>query len=445
MKARQQGPSPIGMHAILTGLALLAAYASWTRDRTQVQNDQVIALDVGKGDVSALTYDDENRTVHVEKKQAESGDYAWITVTTRAKQLLTNPQPQPAGPPTGVDSHGHPTGVDPHGHPVTQPGAPATVPGKPAAAPAGAKTPGAPASAKGGDKGLVEDGNTRPSSPPVAAPPVGGAPTAAPPAGAIPAAPLHEIKETVVTKSFRGNEQSDKLWEMFAPLRAVRGLGTVDEGKAKELGLDASKKSLTVAAKGQTHKFTLGGTAYGSGDVYARDGQAQTYLISHRTVSEFEFAESRLMERRLHRFERSDFDRIEVEVTTAKGAKKRTLLQKNARDNNAYAFVDAGAPDKQDQSLRNWVDKILRMAINDYVNKGEEPQPGAQASGGLPSGTFMTLKYFSGQKELGSATFSRYPGKAGPLEYFARTETTLGLVRLLNATVETAVQDAEAW
>ena len=43
-------------------------------------------------------------------------------------------------------------------------------------------------------------------------------------------------------------------------------------------------------------------------------------LLAHRLVSDSEFAESRLMERRMHRFERSEFDRIEVEVATAAGA-----------------------------------------------------------------------------------------------------------------------------
>lgn len=272
---------------------------------------------------------------------------------------------------------------------------------------------------------------------------------------ASPPPPIHDVKEVVSTKSFRGNEQADKLFEQFAPMRVVRALGSITEAKAKELGLDASKKKLTVVAKGQTYVFALGQNSYGAGDVYARDGQGQAFLLAHRLVSDFEFAESRLMERRMHRFERSEFDRIEVEVVTAAGAKKRTLVQRNRQDNANFYFADGSTPDKRDDTLKNWVDKILRMAINDYVPQGEEPKTPNATPGAPLSGEVLKLRFFDGGKELGFASFSRYPAPAPAMvaaapqqqqqDYFARTETTIGLVRLLAVTAESALQDAEKW
>ena len=51
-----------------------------------------------------------------------------------------------------------------------------------------------------------------------------------------------------------------------------------------------------------------------------------------------------------------------------------------------------------------------------------------------------------GRRELGSAVLSRYQNsKTNQMEFFARTETTIGLVHLLTATAESAVQDAEKW
>lgn len=461
MKAKTQSSAPIAVHALLTALALLVAYFTWTRDRTQVQSEWVVALDLNKRDISNLLYEDENRTVSVERRTNAEGDlYSWVTVKTRSKQLLTNPMqppgPPPGAPPAGASPHGMtPPGPGPAGvrpPPGQPPGRP--MPGQPAPAAAPpARTTAAPVPPKGGDKAIVDKDHPAPAPAPAAAaapaPAAAAAPGAASPAApaAAPAAPapIHEVKETVTTKAFRGNEQSDKLLDLFAPMRVVRALGIVDEKKTKELGLDNSKKSLTIVAKGQPTKFVLGQNSYGSGDIYARDQQGQVYLLSHRMVSDFEFAESRLMERRLHRFERADFDRIEVQATTSKGPKTRTLLQKNRQDNANFYFADAASPDKRDDSARNWVDKVLRMAINDYVNEGEEPQPTAEATSGPPNGAVVTIKFFDGRKQIGEAVLSRYPSKTGPVEYFAKTETTIGMVRLLAATAESAIQDTETW
>jgi len=486
-KTAQRGLSPIAVHAGLAGLGLILAFTTWTRDRAQVQTDMVVALDFGKRDVTSLRFEDDTRTVSVERRSNEGGEHAWVTVSTRSKQLVTNPL-QPAGAPPvptaapagAVNPHGAPGAapghpLDPHGHAAPPPPPPVAKPPAPVGAPAGKPTPPAPAAAsgkpaaaqKGGDKAIVESagGKAPPpgvqvSAPPVPPPAAGMVSTTSTPslpAGAASApaapAPIHEVKETVTTKSFRGNEQADKLFEQFAPMRVVRALGSVDEKKAKELGLDAPKKKLTIQAKGQTYVFSLGQNSYGAGDIYARDGQGQVFLLSHRLVSDFEFAESRLMERRLHRFERSEFDRIEVEVMTAAGPKKRTLLQKNKQDNANFYFVDSATPDKRDDTIKNWVDKILRMAINDYVAQGDEPKTPTVTPGAPLAGEVLKLRFLDGSKEVGNAVFSRYPVAAQSgvaqqpqgQDYFARTETTIGLVRLLAVTAESAVTDAEKW
>lgn len=463
-KTAQRGLSPIAVHAGLAGLGLILAFSTWTRDRAQVQTDMVVALDFGKRDVTSLRFEDETRTVSVERRSAEAGEHTWVTVATRSKQLITNPL-QPAGAPTAPMAPAAPHGAipgphDPHGA-MPAPG-PAAKPGTPApAAKPGAPAPAAkPAAAqKGGDKAIVESVGSGPApagatvQPPVPVPAASPAGSAAPPAAPPAPAPIHEVKETVTTKSFRGNEQADKLFEQFAPMRVVRALGAVDEKKAKELGLDAPKKKLTIQGKGQTYVYSLGQNSYGAGDVYARDGQGQVFLLSHRMVSDFEFAESRLMERRLHRFERADFDRIEVEVMTAAGPKKRTLLQKNKQDNANFYFVDSATPDKRDDTLKNWVDKILRMAINDYVAQGDEPKTPTATPGAPLAGEVLKLRFLDSSKEVGTAVFSRYPAAAQSgvaqqpqgQDYFARTETTIGLVRLLAVTAESAVTDAEKW
>ena len=461
MKGRQErGVASIVIHVVLAALALVLAFWTWTADKTKVGPSEVVALDVSKQDIQSLTFKDESRTVQVERRTGSDGEaYAWLTVTTRTTALTTNAAA------AGGNPHG---GMMPAPPPPSAPAAPAPAPAvapapagkaavpvvKPTAAAAGPNKPAAPAKpAKGGDK----SGDGKPvvaAAAPAPAPAVvasaaapGSAASAAPVAAPQPAAPIHEIKETVSVKQFRGSDLADKMLLQFSPLRALRAIGTVDEAKAKELGLTDTKKELLISARGQTYAFAIGNTSYGSGDYYAKDGQGRVFLLSHNLIGDFEFAESRMMERRLHRFSQPDFTRVEVSVN----GKTRTLQQQKREDAQNYFFADQSTPDKRDDSLKNWVDKVLRMAIQDYVAQGEEPkgdseQVASSTAPAVKTGDLMTLRFFDGRKELGSAVLSRFINpKTNQVEYFARTETTIGMVRLLTATAESAVQDAEKW
>ena len=417
----QQGLSPVWVHAGLAALAVVFAYQTWTRDRAQTQTDSVVVLDAAKREVNSLAYEDEMRQITVERRNGADGEsYAWILTKTRSKVPVNPPVPQAA--PAG-------SAATPTAAPVA-PTAPAPKPGMLLAPPV-----------KGGDK------SGEPAVP-AGHPPLPGGPSAGPlvaptaPAASPPTPPV-EMKDVTTVKEYRGNDAATELLGLFGPLKALRALGTIDDAKAKELGLTDSKKSLTVSAKGLNYKFVLGGTSYGSGDYYVRDAQGQVFLLSQRIIADFEFADSRLMERRLHRFERADFDRIEVKV----GDKTRSIVQGGRQNPQGFFFAEAATPDKRDDSLKNWVEKLLRLSIGDYLAQGEAPATGAPSmSGAAKTGEVITVRVFEGRKELGNMVLSRYPNaKTSQAEYYARTETSIALVRLLAATAESVLTDAEKW
>ena len=252
----QQGLSPVWVHAGLAVLAVVFAYQTWTRDRAQTQTDSVVVLDAAKREVNSLAYEDEMRQITVERRNGADGEsYAWILTKTRSKVPVSPSVPQA----TPVANSAVPTAA-----PVA-PMAPAPKPGMLLAPPV-----------KGGDK------SGEPAMP-AGHPPLPGGPSAGPlvapttPAASPPAPPV-EMKDVMTLKEYRGNDAATELLGLFGPLKALRALGTIDDAKAKELGLTDSKKSLTVSAKGLTYKFVLGGTSYGSGDYYVRDAQGQVFL-----------------------------------------------------------------------------------------------------------------------------------------------------------------------
>ncbi|HMU40081.1 MAG TPA: DUF4340 domain-containing protein [Pseudomonadota bacterium] len=388
--------SPVYVHAVLAMLAVGFAYQTWTRDRTQTQTDSVVVLDAAKKDVASLNYQDETKEITVEKRTGQDGEpYAWLVTKTKTKV----PVPQPATASATGENKTSPT-PNPQDAKATTPAE--NKPPTPAAAPTPAEKP------------------AQPERPP-------------------------EMKEVTTVKEYRGNDSAMELLNLFGPLKALRALGAVDDAKAKELGFVDSKKKLTVRAKGLEYNFVLGGTSYGGGDSYVRDGQGQVYLLSQRIAADFEFSDSRLMERKLHRFERADYDRIEVKV----GEKTRVVVQGNRQNQQNFFFADGATPDKRDDTLKNWVEKLSRLAIGDYVARGEEPtaDKAAVAMSGAPkSGEIMNAHFFDGKREIGSVVLFRYPNaKSNQPDFFAKTETTVGLVRLIASTADSVLQDAEKW
>ncbi len=74
-------------------------------------------------------------------------------------------------------------------------------------------------------------------------------PTPTPPAATPPVTPPRDL---------RGSDVATKLLDQLAPLRSPRAFGILDAAKLKELGLEGSKRKLTITAKGDTREYTIG-------------------------------------------------------------------------------------------------------------------------------------------------------------------------------------------
>lgn len=177
-------------------------------------------------------------------------------------------------------------------------------------------------------------------------------------------------------REFRGAEAARRLWNDFAPLRSPRAFGALDATKAKELGVDDAsvKKKLTVTSKAGTFPFVLGQPpAHGSGETYLRDlNDGRIYLASRLVVGDFQGASHRLVDRRLNDLKLGDFDQIAV---TANG-KTRKVMVLNRSEPNSLRFASASTPDKPDDMLKTWHEKVWRLTPVDVLGKGETPAEG---------------------------------------------------------------------
>jgi len=231
-------------------------------------------------------------------------------------------------------------------------------------------------------------------------------------------------------RDMRGSEAAEKLYDQFAPLRSPRAFGVLDAAKLKELGLDAPKKKLIVNFKGDTREYAIGQPPGSStGEAFLRDTRdGRVYLMPHGMASDLSAGSSRLVDRKLHGFEPTEFDKVVLTV----GAKKRELVQTQRENVHTAQMAPVAHPDKPDQMAKNWHEMLWRSFPMEVLGKGEVPKEVAPTPA-------LRVDYFDGKKSLGWIEIAKSPAPAAsestsapPAQptLYARTERTAGWVKL---------------
>lgn len=246
-------------------------------------------------------------------------------------------------------------------------------------------------------------------------------------------------KDKVPERTVRGSETAERFFASFAPLRASRGLGVLDEAKLKELGVATSQKRVTVVLRGGKRTFVITPAPPGGSEPYLRDeASGQVYVAGRTLLSDFQSAASVFIERRLHGFRPEEADRVVITV----GATRREFVL--SRDENGVRFSPAGTPDKPDTSAKTWHDRVFGIWPIDVLGKDEV------LSGGVPE-VKLRIDYSKRSRRLGFVEIAKLAapapvsttGEGGKDRFFARSELTLGWVEL-SADSQALLDDAQA-
>src|SRR6185369_6017355 len=140
------------------------------------------------------------------------------------------------------------------------------------------------------------------------------------------------------------------------------------------------------------------------------------------------FADSRLPERDLQAFKPEEATRVKV----SKAGKSRDLSR--VPDKNE-GWADGATPTKLDETAGNWMTKLGRLHVQDWVEKPSAP-PG-------PESLIVRVDYFAGSKALGSLELYRL-GAAGDKssEYLAKTEYGRWFAKVITSAAEQVDQDS---
>lgn len=225
-------------------------------------------------------------------------------------------------------------------------------------------------------------------------------------------------------KHFVSVTAGEKLFEQLAPLMAYRSLGKVDAKRAPEFGFDKPQGTLYVKVAGAERALEVGSVAPGGADRYVRDKKSsEAWAIKGEVIDNFLYADSRLLERDLHKFTPEEVRRAVVQ----KGPKSRELLRvEDKRD----VWANPATPTKQDETAGNWMSKVQRLRIMEYTEK----PPAGQA-------LVAKVEYLgAGTKPLGFVEIVRV-GEGANAEYYARTEFTRWFGKMIKTAGEQIEQD----
>jgi hypothetical protein len=264
--------------------------------------------------------------------------------------------------------------------------------------------------------------------PPSAAGPDGGAPPASislPPSGDGGAAKQTK-KES---QRFIAAKEGEKLAETLAPLMGLRALGKVDPARAEEFGFDKPQGTLRVAFGSRQHTLVIGGTTPGGGDRYAKDGTDHAFAISGDVARNLEFAESRLLERELHGFKPDEVKRVKI----IKGGASRELVRVEGKEDG---WADVATPDKLNETAGNWMAKVSRLRVQQYVETVSVPV--------VPEYQIARIEYFDAKKNIGFLELIEIPENKGNAGYLVMTEYTRWYGQVPKPSGEQVEQDLPA-
>lgn len=243
-------------------------------------------------------------------------------------------------------------------------------------------------------------------------------------AGGAPAAEPAPTKHT--TTRFVAVKAADELLKSLAPLKALRAVGKVEGSRAEEFGLDKPEGTLKLTVGGKPQSLLIGGPTPGGTERYAKSQSGDVYAISGDIVQSLMFADTRLPERDLQSFKPEEATRVKV----SKGGKTRDLSR--VPDKNE-GWADSATPTKLDETAGNWMSKLGRLHVQDWVEK-PSTTPGAD-------NLVVRVEYFAGSKPLGTLELYKVPGEKGN-EYLAKTDYSRWYSRVITSAAEQVDQDS---
>lgn len=242
--------------------------------------------------------------------------------------------------------------------------------------------------------------------------------------------PWFEVENNARTRTFVGNEETEKLVQQFAPFEALRSLG--DELSEEELSatkLDNPERRLVIKARSREKSFDVGGRTNGARDHYVRAAKTtEVLLVASKTLTDIQFPDGKYMQRKLRVAPLKEVARVVIQAS----GKNQTALQKNRLSPTDAFWAKEAQPDEANETIKTFITQVEKLTAGEYLSD-ESPWNAAEP--------ILTVEWFDEDGEsIGSAAVARQ-GTGKSAKYYARSRATRLPVQLSRFTAEALEKD----
>ncbi|MDX2018614.1 MAG: hypothetical protein SF187_00130 [Deltaproteobacteria bacterium] len=219
--------------------------------------------------------------------------------------------------------------------------------------------------------------------------------------------------EKVPDRDLKGGQLAKDLWNAFAPLKAMRALGKLSPERRKALGLEETKRRLTVRVRGIERTYRLATPPPGAVEPYLMAEDDGSVFMVNRLIMN-SFSERALGPDKPHSFGLHEFDRMTI---TPIG--KAAIGFKNQRLEGTEAhLVSEAALQVNATSVEQWHSGAFSVPVDDALGAGETPSTGEPQ-------VLYRLEYWLGRDRQGWMDLAKGTFRGQPRLYF-RTEQSSG-------------------
>jgi hypothetical protein len=228
---------------------------------------------------------------------------------------------------------------------------------------------------------------------------------------------------------FKASAKADTLMDSFSPFLALRRLEVSSPEKLEEIGLQNPEATLEVVRGGTTQTLDIGGEAYGSRHIYVRRrSDGHVYLVEREQLQGLRYARSRLADHSLIGIKRSDL----VQAVITLGDASLQTTQKNGDDAAQAVWVLTEDEESAPEQLTTWMGQAIKLKGMRYSDPTDPPAD-------LQSRLSIEL---TGPKGRTETLELLQVGQGG--DWYARSEHTRGLVKLVRSAAKSLWDDAQS-
>lgn len=233
--------------------------------------------------------------------------------------------------------------------------------------------------------------------------------------------------EPMPDRTVYANDRGDLIWTKLTPFEGTRALGQLPKEKLDEVGLTSSERKLELTVSGLSHRFTISRPVSGLIGNYAQhEKTGEVFLISSSLFNELDPNSQVLVDRRLHLFKATEFDAFTVKA----GEKAASFVQSGADIPQTAKVARAATPDKAEELVKNWHDKVWnRIIVTEVLARGEQPKAGEPV-------VQLRIEYANRGQPKGWLELAVDPSKAT----WARSENTPGWVSVHQGSDELIIE-----